>query len=213
MNKFLTILIAFIFSSTLLTSCKTEEKKDTPKEETKEVVKAEPTAPYSLKNADNSINFTAYKTTAKVPVNGTFKKIEITKGGEGNSVKEAMNGAEFNIPISGLETKDNGRNLKIRKFFFSVMENTASLTGKLNIETDSTGIADFTMNGVTEKLPFKYSIDGKNFTMSSTMDIEKWNAKSAIESLNKVCKDLHTGEDGVSKTWSEVAINASSTFK
>ncbi len=213
MNKFSTILFALIFSSVLLTSCKSEAKKETQKEETTTVEKTESTAPYSLKNADNSINFTAYKTSAKVPVNGTFKKIEITKGGNGNSVKEAINGAEFNIPISSLETKDNGRNLKIRKFFFGVMENTVSLTGKLTIETDSTGTADFKMNNVSQKLPFTYVINGKVFSMSTTMDIAKWNAQNAVDSLNIACKDLHKGEDGVSKTWSEVAIKASSTFK
>lgn len=211
MNKFSTILFALIFSS-LLTSCKSEAKKETSKEET-ETTSTEKAAPYSLKNAETTIGFTAYKTTDKVPVNGTFEKIEITNGGDGNSVKEAINGAEFNIPISGLETKDNGRNLKIRKFFFGVMENTVSLTGKLSIDSDSTGVADFTMNNMTQKLPFKYSIEGKTFNMSTTMDIAKWNAQSAIDSLNIVCKDLHQGEDGVSKTWSEVAINASSTFK
>jgi polyisoprenoid-binding protein YceI len=209
MNKFLTISCAILLTS-FISSCKSEQKKEeTPKEET---TKVEKTAPFSLKTANNSINFTAYKTTAKVPVKGTFEKLEITKGGEGNSVKEAINGAEFNIPLTGLETNDNGRNLKIRKFFFGVMENTVSLTGKLTIDTDSTGTADFTMNNVTQKLPFKYMIEGKKFSMKTIMDIGKWNAQNAVESLNTACKDLHKGEDGVSKTWSEVSINATSTF-
>jgi len=196
-----------------LTSCKSEAKKEETKETTTTTAPVEKTAPYSIKTANNSINFTAYKTTEKVPVKGVFKEIEVTSGGEGESVKEAINGAEFKIPISSLETKDNGRNLKIRKFFFGVMENTVDLTGKLTIENDSTGVAEFTMNSVTEKLPFTYTIQDKVFSMSTTMDIDKWNAKSAIASLNEVCKDLHKGADGVSKTWSEVAINVQSTFK
>ncbi|MCH2031938.1 MAG: YceI family protein [Tenacibaculum sp.] len=210
MNKFLTILLAVFITSSMV-SCKSEEKKETPKES--ETTTVEKTAPYSLKTADSNIGFTAYKTTAKVPVNGVFKKIEITKGGEGESIKEAINGAEFNIPISGLETKDNGRNLKIRKFFFGVMENTVSLTGKLTLDNDSIGTADFTMNNKTQKLPFRYTINGKVFSMKTIMNIDEWNAKNAVDSLNVVCKDLHAGEDGVSKTWSEVAINASTTFK
>ncbi|MFY7671663.1 YceI family protein [Tenacibaculum sp. MEBiC06402] len=211
MNKFSTILFALIFSS-LIISCKSEAKKETTNKET-ETTAVEKTAPYSLKNADTKIGFTAYKTTDKVPVNGVFEKVEIINGGDGDSVKDAINGTEFNIPISSLETKDNGRNLKIRKFFFGVMENTISLKGKLTIDSDSTGIADFTMNNMTQKLPFKYTINGKVFSMNTTMDIAKWNAQSAIDSLNVVCKDLHQGEDGVSKTWSDVAINATSTFK
>ncbi len=206
-------ILTFISLSLLVfqfTSCKSEQKKEEKKETPTTVEK---TAPYSLKNADNNINFVAYKTTEKVPVKGTFKEVELLKGGEGNSVKEAINGAEFKIPVSSIETKDNGRNLKIRKFFFGIMENTISLTGKLMIENDSLGTASFTMNGVTEKLPFKYTINGKVFAMNTIMNIDKWNAKNAVDSLNVVCKDLHKGADGISKTWSEVAINVISTFK
>ncbi len=211
MKKIL-VYVSFALLTITATSCKSEAKKEEKKEETTTTV-VEKTAPYSLKTAENSINFTAYKTTEKVPVKGVFKKVNVLKGGEGNSVKEAINGTEFEIPISSIETKDNGRNLKIRKFFFGVMENTVSLTGKLMIDNDSTGTADFTMNGLTTKLPFTYSIDGKAFTMNTTMDVNKWNAQSAIDSLNVVCKDLHKGADGVSKTWNEVAINVISTFK
>ena len=35
------------------------------------------------------------------------------------------------------------------------------------------------------------------------------NALDALASLNKACYDLHTGSDGVSKTWEDVAIKAS----
>ncbi|TYP96451.1 YceI-like domain-containing protein [Tenacibaculum adriaticum] len=197
-------LVAFQF-----TACKTEVKK----EEIKPTV-IESVAPFSLKTSENTINFTAYKTTEKVPVKGIFKKVEITKGGEGNSIKEAINGTEFNIPVSGIETNDSTRNFKIQKFFFSVMENSLTLSGKLNLEESADkGFAEFTMNGITQKLPFEYTIDGKTFTMNTTMDVEKWNGQSAIASLNEACKDLHKGTDGVSKTWSEVAITIVSTFK
>ena len=40
------------------------------------------------------------------------------------------------------------------------------------------------------------------------MDLETWQSQTAIASLNVVCNDKHKGPDGVSKTWSEVAINA-----
>ncbi len=206
MKKILTI-VTVSFLAFQLTSCKPETKKEgtTPP--------VEKTPSYSLKNAKNNINFIAYKTTGKIPVKGMFKEVDVLKGGDGNSIREAVNGTKFKIPINSIETKDNGRNLKIRKFFFDVMENTVSLTGKLYIEDDSIGTAEFTMNGVTKKIPFTYTIQDKVFSMDATMDVEKWNAESAIDSLNVACKDLHKGADGVSKTWSEVAINVISVFK
>jgi hypothetical protein len=92
------------------------------------------------------------------------------------------------------------------------MENTKLLSGKLVIENDSLGYADITMNGITEKLPFSYLINDKKFSMATKMDVLNWNAKSSLDSLNLICKELHKGLDGISKTWAEVAINITSTF-
>ena len=198
-----TFLIVFQFTS--CNSDKKEELKTTKLEK-------ESTAAFVLNDANNSVEWTAYKTTEKVPVKGKFTKVDVTSGGEGNSVKEAINNAEFSIPISSIFTSDSSRDYKIRKFFFGVMENTKLLSGKLVIENDSLGYADITMNGITEKLPFSYLIKDKKFSMTTKMDVLNWNAKSSLDSLNLICKELHKGLDGISKTWSEVAINISSTF-
>lgn len=207
MKKF-TKIIFFLFITIPFIACKKETKKDI--KQTEVIVKK--SFPFVLKNANNSINFTAYKTTEKIPVKGTFTKIEILKGGKGTSVKEAINGTEFKIPVSSIETKDDSRNLKIRQFFFGVMENSLDLTGKLNLNDDKTGELALTMNGVTEKLPIKYDITGKTFLMKGVLNVENWKATKALESLNKACFELHKGKDGVSKTWSEVAINATVSF-
>ncbi len=207
--KKLSTLVLMLLVAVQFTACKSDGK-----EEKKEaVVEKKSTAAYVLSDAKNAIQWTAYKTTEKVPVKGKFNKVEITSGGEGNSVKEAIHNASFSIPVSSIFTSDSGRDFKIRKFFFGIMNNPKLLSGKLIIENDSIGYADITMNGVTEKLPFNYTIEGKKFSMKTKMDVLNWNAKSSIDSLNAVCKDLHKGLDGVSKTWSGVAIDISSTFK
>jgi len=205
-----TILYSVLFLSTILFSnCKSENKKDTTNDITKEAPKS--TAKFSLKTATNDIGWTAYKTTEKIPVNGEFRKVNITANGDGNTIKEAINKTEFAIPVSSIFTKDSSRDYKIRKFFFSFMD-TNLLSGKLEIATDSTGIATIKMNGITDKVPFKYLINDNVFSMKSTLDINNWNAKAAIASLNKVCEELHKGADGVSKTWDEVTLNITSTF-
>lgn len=45
------------------------------------------------------------------------------------------------------------------------------------------------------------------------MDLKNWKAQAAINTLNVVCFDLHKGEDGISKTWSEVKIEISAVLK
>lgn len=186
-----------------LSSCKSESKK----EDADKVA-----APFALKYAKNDIHFTAYKTSEKIPVGGQFSEIEIVSGGTGNSVKEAINNTEFSIPVSSILTKDSSRDYKIKKFFFGVMSNTDLLSGKLLISDGSNGIAKITMNGETKDVPFTYTIVDKIFNMQATIDVNNWNASAALASLNKVCEDLHKGSDGVSVTWSEVALNITSTF-
>ncbi len=199
-------LVAFIAYQFI--ACNSDKK-----ENSKVPTPVKSSAAYVLSEAKNSVEWTAYKTTDKVPVKGQFKKVSITSGGEGSSVKQAINNAEFSIPISSIFTSDSSRDYKIRKFFFGVMENTKLLSGKLVLENDSLGHASITMNGITEKLPFTYLISDRKFTMSTKMDVLNWNAKSSLDSLNLICKELHKGLDGISKTWSEVAINISSDFK
>ncbi|CAM1339801.1 YceI family protein [Tenacibaculum aestuarii] len=193
-----------------IVSCKSEAKKET--ETTKEEVKVTKKA-FVLQDATNTINWVAYKTTDKVPVKGQFQKVNITTGGEGDTAKEAINDAEFSIPVSSIFTQDSSRDFKIRKFFFGIMDKTELLSGKLVLENDSIGYADLTMNSVTKKLPFKYTLNGKEFSLSATMNISDWQAQNALDSLNTACNDLHKGADGVSKTWDDVALNITSVFK
>ncbi len=204
--SFLFLAIAFNFSA-----CKSDVKKEENKETSKIETKKN-TDVFSVANAKNNIQFTAYKTTEKVAVGGQFKKVDIISGGEGNTVNEAINNTEFSIPVSSLFTKDTSRDFKIKKFFFGIMDNTKLLSGKLMLSDATNGIAKITMNGQTKDVPFTYTIVDKTFNMKATIDINNWNASAALASLNKVCLDLHKGADGVSKTWSEVALNITSTF-
>ena len=204
--KKIILLVCLGMLTGLTISCKSEAKKET-KTEVKEKEYA-----YSLAKASNDVGFTAYKTTDKVPVKGSFKTVKIVGGGAGDSIADAINGAEFSIPIGSIETNDSGRNLKIQTFFFKVMETTGTLKGKLTLEEDAKGFVDFTMNGITQKLPFTYTIKDNEFCLDAVMDINQWNAQAALESLNTACKALHSGADGVSKTWNEVAIHIVSKF-
>jgi len=208
MKRIKILSILFIVAVSMY-SCKSDKKTDTTQEAP---IVAKKTAPFSLEKAKNEINFVAYKTTDKVPVGGQFKKVNIVAGGEGNSIKEAINNTQFSIPVSSIFTKDTSRDYKIKKFFFGIMDHTKLLSGKLILTDDANGIAEIKMNGITEKVSFTYTIVGTVFNMEATMDITKWNASAALASLNTVCKDLHKGADGVSKTWSEVALNITSTF-
>jgi hypothetical protein len=125
---------------------------------------------------------------------------------------ETLDGLEFSIPVSSLFTNDttNTRDPKIIHFFFDVMAETQSIKGTFSFDNDKKCSVNLTMNGVSTNLPMDYEIlDSGQVNFNGVMDLKNWNALEALASLNKACEALHTGPDGVSKTWEDVAINAS----
>ncbi len=160
---------------------------------------------FVVKPEATSVKWTAYKTTSKVGVGGEFKTLNFEPKA-GTNPEEALNDLDFSIPISSLFTNNESRDYKLKTSFFGAMLNTAFLKGTLKV-TNGAYVASISMNGVTNTLPLEVSItDQRRVTLKGTMDLKNWNALNALASLNKVCFDLHKGEDGVSKTWEDVAI-------
>lgn len=181
-------------------SCKKE------KVESKE--KKEITTSYSIDADNSSMEWTAYKTSEKVPVKGTFTKVNIVKSSAASSKIEAINGLEFEIPVASIFSKDSIRDGKLNTFFFAIMENTLKLKGGFSVSSKNQGVINLTMNGMTKELPFEYNIQGDIIEVNATMNLDHWQAQAALASLNEACNLLHTGADGVAKTWNDVTIKA-----
>ncbi|MCK5815152.1 MAG: YceI family protein [Flavobacteriaceae bacterium] len=187
-----------LFLSVGILSCKKEIKKEVD----------ENINTYSLDTNSALIGWTAYKTTAKKPVKGVFKKVTVSTKPAKSEI-DAINGSEFSIPVSSIFSNNKKRDSKLQKFFFDVMDNTSLLTGKIAIKDKSTGNLTILMNGVSKNLPFTFTLSEGLFTLTGTMNLDQWNGQSAIISLNKACLELHAGADGISKTWNDVQIDAS----
>jgi len=197
MKKSIFISLLFLVAITIV-SCKNDKK----------IEKEKPTNSkrYLIEPNNSKINWIAYKTTAKVPVKGEFTQFSIENSKKGTTVIEALEGVQFKIPVSSLSTKDTIRDGKLKKSFFGSMINTSEITGTIHIDNDTSGKVAITMNGLSQDLPITYSIEGQMVTIEAVMNLDNWKAQAAIEALNVVCKDLHTGADGISKTWNDVKI-------
>ncbi len=185
-------------------SCKQTKKEEEKTEETA-------TAIYNIVEDSTDVRFTAYKTTDKVPVGGTFQEIELSYTA-GETPMETLDGLGFSIPVSSLFTNDptKVRDPKIIEFFFEKMAETQSITGTFTFKDDKSCAVQLSMNGMSTELPMEYEItDDNHVNFSGVMDLTQWNALDALASLNEACKVLHTGSDGVSKTWEDVAIKGS----
>jgi hypothetical protein len=141
-----------------------------------------------------------------------FKKVDVEIK-NASSAKEALNGLKFSIPISSVFSENEDRDTKLKKFFFGVMDATDFLTGQLSLDSDNEGNVTIKMNGIEKSLPITYKIKGQLVTFSGALNLEDWNAQKAINSLNKICFELHKGPDGISKTWNEVNIDVSTYLK
>lgn len=191
----------------ILTSCGGNETESVePKEEFKICY-------YEYNDATTDFSWTAYKTTAKAPVGGTFNEINITGLEKSDDAKTLIESLTFDMITSSVETKDETRNGKIAEFFFAE-NNTANITGEVkSLSDDGKATITINMNAIDVDVVGDYTlVDGK-FSFKSTIDVASWNALPGLELLNEKCKDLHTGEDGVSKTWQEVELNFSTTLK
>ncbi len=201
--KKLYILSLLLVSITTFSSCKENEKK-----EAKPIGKI-----FSVDSKATSINWIAYKTTNKVPVKGQFSKVTIENSKTASTPLEALNGLKFNIPVNSLVTKDTIRDGKLKEFFFGTMINTSSITGTITMANETSGTVELTMNGISKVLPITCIINKQTVIIEALMNLDNWEAQLALEALNAVCKDLHSGDDGIPRTWNEVKIEVTTNLK
>lgn len=194
LNKLTASLLTLILLTTVI-ACKKEVKKTSAK--------------FSIEPKTITVNWTGYKTTDKIAVPGVFEKINILKTGDiDTSAVGILNGTQFELPVSSLFSKDSIRDSKLKNLFFGVMDATNSLTGTLNLQENGKGSIDLKMNGVRHNVPISYVVSEQLVELDGTLNLEDFNIAKALASLNEACFDLHKGPDGVSKTWTDVAISA-----
>jgi len=167
---------------------------------------------YTIDSQATTINWVAYKTTDKIPVKGSFTKINL-KQQKSSTALEALNNVKFSIPVSSIFTKDTIRDAKLKKFFFGTLVQTNNILGSFALKENNSGVIKITMNGITKDIPVTYTIKDKLVSLEGVLDLDNWQAQTALKALNVACKDLHTGKDGISKTWSDVKIEATTSLE
>lgn len=167
---------------------------------------------YSYNKGTSNFEWTAFKTSDKVPVKGSFNEITV-ESESGDDAKAVIESIRFSMKTSSVETNDESRNGKIAKHFFEVI-NTPTIDGKVkSLGANNEAVITVSMNGVDVDIKGDYTLEERVFTFKSSIDVSAWNALNGIKALNKECNDLHTGPDGVSKLWSDIELYFSTTLK
>lgn len=168
---------------------------------------------YTIMPEGITVSWEGYKFTSKQGVKGRFKTIEIKKAPQKVATPlDAFRDVEFSIPTSSVFSNDEGRDHKLKTLFFGMMDKTEMITGSLKVENKQIRLY-LTMNNVTRKVILAQKISGRYAKLKGVIDILDFGATKAYNSIHTACEQLHKGEDGVSKTWSQVLIEASIHLK
>ncbi|MEC8616162.1 MAG: hypothetical protein VXY28_00540 [Bacteroidota bacterium] len=206
MNKVLSIFLMLYLSY----SCSSEP--ETPSNSnptvTKEVIK-EDIHDYTL--GEVMVKWTAFKHASKAQVGGKFNSDSIETSGfnGGTNLIDAIVGTSFKIPTSTTSTGDKTRDYKIVTSFFNTMANTKYITGTIsNMDKNGTGNVLLKMNELEIEKNFNWELDKNNFEfyLKTSINVFDWGAQAALDALNEVCLEQHTGPDGINKLWPDVDI-------
>ncbi len=199
-------LFLLALGSILLISCGGDATQE------QEVTDTETTCVYKYDEASTSVGWTAFKYTEKTGVSGVFDKVNVLISESSDDMFKTLTGTSFTIPVESVNSKNEDRDAKINAHFFGAMNSTDLISGLVKSINASEATVELTMNGVSKDYTGTVNVDGETVSFMSTINLTDFEAGFAIDSLNVVCNDLHTGKDGISKLWTEVDINVTTTL-
>ena len=200
------ILPIAVLSALIISSCGGEKAE----EQDNILVPEAETCFYTYAEKSASVHWTAFKTTDKVGVGGQFNVVNAKGGEKSTKITDVLETIVFNIPTSSTNTGDAGRDEKLKESFFGAMTATDLILGHVkSAEGDNEkGTCTFylTLNDIEKEVTLDYTVTDDKIKLVGEIDVTNWEAGTAVESLNKACEALHTGADGVSKTWPNVEL-------
>ncbi len=169
---------------------------------------------YELQKNSVVVGWTAFKTTQKTGVNGSFKTVVVAGKTEAKSLSDLIKGLTVSVDKASVDTGNPARDKTLSDFFFSKLGNNISGKVKDLSEKDHSFHLALDFNGQKKDIAMKYdSKMEENFAATGSLDITQFGGTEALSSLNAKCLDLHKGADGISKTWPEVVLNLTATIK
>jgi len=164
----------------------------------------------------STVKWTAFKTSDKVAVGGTFNEVLVKAGEKSTKLPEVLRTITFTIPTASTNTTNPDRDAKIVNSFFGAMINTDMILGHVkDVEgNNENGTCTFylTLNDVEQEVALSYTVTDNVVKLTGEIDLTNFKAENAVAALNKVCEDLHKGADGVSVTWPNVELEIEATL-
>lgn len=202
-------LFVALSASLMLFTVSCKKKEEAKKEEAPVAAATEST--YQVTSSNSKVEWTGYKFTEKKGVSGVFKTINVLNAPKSETLVGAFDGVDFTIPTSSIFSDNEARDYKLKTLFFGMMDNTELLSGSFTTEGEQIYL-NLKMNNSQQKIPVKHTVVDNNVRLEGSLNILNFGAEEAFNSIHKACELLHTGKDGVSKTWEEVSFDALVSF-
>jgi len=167
---------------------------------------------YVYDSQSTVVGWEAFKTNAKKGVKGVFNKVDVLVPNSSENMLQTLSGATFSIPVNSINSENEARDLKLQNSFFGNMTSSEIITGLVKSIDETTATVEITMNGVSHDYTGNLKVEDKTVNFNVGIDLLDFEAKTAMDSLNVVCGELHKGDDGVTKLWSEVDITVTTTL-
>ena len=178
---FMVVLLPFA-----MIACASEDENQTKVEETEVVEECN----YTYDSDASSVMWTAFKTTARAAVGGSFDSVMVDVPDSNSSVIEALRNASFTIYTESVKTNNPARDLTIQKYFFGTLADNGRIEGKIKIvkgdNTAGSGTVNLKINGISRDIGFKYSEQDNLITIKTKISLSSFEGEAAIKSLNEL---------------------------
>jgi polyisoprenoid-binding protein YceI len=183
---------------------------------------------YEIDTSTLQVHWTAFKTNQKVGVNGSFSEVTLAGDLHDTDLAQLLGQLEAEIQVTGADkfrTGNPARDTTIYEKFFSLFKRKGMLKGEIHnvkvqngptpdIDTSGTFDLKLTVNQKTKEVPFKFTLTPAGaFNATGAINVLDFNLNGALASLHQACEALHTGTDGVSKTWPDVDLKLDATIR
>jgi polyisoprenoid-binding protein YceI len=163
---------------------------------------------FGIEPGSLAFTWTAYKFTEKKPVSGSFSKVLLKAPTTATTQKELFQGVSFSIDTESVSSGDPVRDQNLREAFFGLLTPKTNIEGKVKNVDEKMLAIELHLHGqnFTVQLPYLVEADGQTIKAAGDFNMLDIGFAKAFESLHERCKLLHTGTDGVSKTWPDFHI-------
>ena len=163
---------------------------------------------YSFNSSKTKIIWNGFKTTDRIKVTGQFESFKSSRDGlEYNTLEELVNGLDFSISTASSVSGDPVRDMNLKDYFFRQLTKNFTLNGTLGLPKGGSIPVTFNTLLGSKNVDLDFTFENNIVEIKGIIDIGvDLGGVLAYDSIHEKCEQLHTGGDGVSKTWTEVEV-------